>query len=68
MRLPGLACVTAATALAWAVGCGGALDAPTTPKKSIGQPAPTAVTSAEPLWLSNDPNRKQSPARTHDER
>ena len=36
-------------------------EQPKTPKKNIGQPAPTAVTSAEPLWLSNDPNRKQSP-------
>lgn len=28
----------------------------------IGEPAPTAITSAVPLWLSNDPTRKAPPA------
>jgi hypothetical protein len=32
-----------------------------TPADQIGEPAPTAVTSAVPLWLSNDPTRKAPP-------
>jgi hypothetical protein len=32
------------------------------PADKIGEPAPTAVTSAVPLWLSNDPTRKAPPS------
>ena len=47
-------------ALLSAIGCAGLDEPPKSPKKNVGQPVPTAVTSAEPLWLTNDPNRKQS--------
>lgn len=63
MRAPFAAVLLASTFLA-TLGCAGMDEQPKTPKKNIGQPAPTAVTSAEPLWLSNDPNRKQSPTDT----
>ena len=60
VRLPSLAFVAGLTACG-ASGCGFS-EEPKTPSAAIGEPSPKAVTSAEPLWLSNDRGQAKPPA------
>ena len=60
VRLPPLAFVAGLTA-SCALGCGFS-EEPKTPAAAIGEPSPKAVTSAEPLWLSNDRAHAKPPA------